>query len=120
MTTRLHNSVIRGKIHDHVTDDDTVQRPRATSSQQTNTVENLPSSDTNRKSIPASSPVISLQKQVADIPSVSCNKNLSRYYWFFFFFFFYSRWKTTCVIFRNTVKSRQKRTHFFKSDLHVL
>lgn len=89
MTARLHKSVIRGEIHDHVTDDDTVRRPRATSSQQTNTVENLPSSDTNRKSIPASSPVISLQKQVADIPPVSCNKSLKVLLVLFFFFFFF-------------------------------
>jgi len=53
-----------------------VRRPRATSSQQTNTVENLPSAETKRKSPnPASSPVTSLQTQVTDIPPESCDKS---------------------------------------------
>ncbi|KYN44677.1 Y-box factor like protein, partial [Trachymyrmex septentrionalis] len=53
-----------------------VRRPRATSSQQTNTVESLSSAETKRKSSnPASSPVTSLQTQVTDIPSKSCDKS---------------------------------------------
>lgn len=53
-----------------------VRRPRATSSQQTNTVENLPSADAKRKSPnPASSPVTSLRVQTTDIPPESCNKS---------------------------------------------
>ncbi|EGI65558.1 Y-box factor-like protein [Acromyrmex echinatior] len=51
-----------------------VRRPRATSSQQTNTVESLPSAETKRKSS-NSSPITSLQTQVTDIPSKSCDKS---------------------------------------------
>jgi len=51
-----------------------VRRPRATSSQQTNTVENLPSSGIRKSSDPASLPVTSLQAQVTDIPLESCDK----------------------------------------------
>lgn len=53
-----------------------VRRPRATSSQQTNTVESLPSAETKRKSSnSASSPVTSLQTQITDIPSEFCDKS---------------------------------------------
>lgn len=62
-----------------------IRRPRTTSSQQTNRLENLPSSGTNRKSPnPASSSATSI-RSVIDIPPESYDNSTKVYYWFFSF-----------------------------------